>query len=127
MTTALILDGQSLTLAQVIEVARQARPVAMLSDEVRARLDKNRAWIQAQVEADSKPMYGINTGFGSLVNKRVPQEQTCLLSHNLILTCMAGTGEAVPVEVVRAMMLIRANTLLGGLSGVTVEGLEPKD
>lgn len=118
----LTIDGHSLTLPQVVEVAREGRPVA-LGDAARARVAESLAWVEA-ILAGNAPIYGINTGFGIFADRRISVGDTAQLTRNLILSHAVGTGEPLPAEVVRAAMLIRANTLALGHSGVRPEVVE---
>ncbi|MFZ5482578.1 MAG: HAL/PAL/TAL family ammonia-lyase [Myxococcota bacterium] len=113
------LDGQSLSLADLVAVARGAAPPA-LSAEARARMARSRAWV-AEVQDGDRPIYGVNTGFGSLARVRIAPEDTSRLSINLIRSHAAGVGPDAPAEVVRAMVLLRANALARGASGCRVE------
>jgi histidine ammonia-lyase len=74
--------------------------------------------------ASGAPVYGINTGFGIFADQRIPPADSARLSRNLILSHAVGTGSDLPGEVVRAAMLIRANTLAAGYSGVRPELVE---
>ena len=120
---ALAIDGQSLTLAEVIEVARHARPV-MMSAAARVRVAAARAWVDQVATSGQPTVYGINTGFGVFSARHIPIEQADRLSRNLIISHAIGVGEALPPEVVRAAMLIRANTLAIGHSGLRPETLD---
>lgn len=111
----LLLDGRSLDFADVVAVARHGRPVG-LHPEARARMERSRSWV-ASASRGSKPIYGVNTGFGSLARVRIPAEQTETLSLNLLRSHAAGVGEPLPAAEVRAMMLLRANALARGVSG----------
>ncbi|MSQ03187.1 MAG: histidine ammonia-lyase [Myxococcales bacterium] len=109
------LDGRTLTLAELVVIARHAGAVA-LSEAGRAEMERSYAWVQATLHGD-QPVYGINTGFGSLARVRIAPADTSLLSRNLIRSHAAGVGPACPDDVVRAMMLLRANALARGASG----------
>ena len=113
------IDGNQLTIADVIAVARNRELVA-LSDIAHTRMAQSRTWVE-QIVAGSKPVYGINTGFGIFSDQPIPPEDSARLSRNLILSHAVGTGPELPIEVVRAAMLIRANTLASGFSGVRPE------
>ncbi len=115
--TPLILDGSSLTIAGVRDVARDLRPVTW-SDAARARVAQSRTWVDQVVAAGSPTVYGVNTGFGIFANQRVAREDAERLSRNLILSHALGVGDPLPEDAVRAAMLIRANTLAIGHSGV---------
>jgi histidine ammonia-lyase len=117
----LSLTGSALTIEDVVTVARQGRPVAPYAPEAIARMQASREWIARAVEHDGKTIYGVNTGFGSLARTRIAPEQTRQLSRNLILQCLVGVGEPLPSEIVRAMMLIRANVFARGHSGLRPE------
>src|SRR5690242_4317714 len=113
------LDGRSLTLADVVAIARHRAPVSAAP----AALDRVRA-SRAAVEraiARGDTMYGVNTGFGKLANVRIPPDKLQDLQRNLIRSHASGVGDPLPVEAVRAMMLLRANVLLMGTSGARAE------
>lgn len=113
------IDGSQLTLADVVKVARHAEPVS-LSEEGYQAIQTSRRWLDTIVATD-RPVYGINTGFGIFAERRIPRVDSARLSRNLILSHAVGTGPALPEEIVRAAMLVRANTLAKGHSGVRVE------
>ena len=112
----LTIDGHHLTIAEVAAVAREHEPVR-LADASRERMLRSHRWVE-QILHTGKAVYGINTGFGIFADRRISPEQAAQLSRNLILSHAVGTGDPLPEEVVRAAMLIRANTLALGVSGV---------
>ena len=116
------LTGRDLTIDNVIEVARGRRAVS-LDAEAADRMRASRAVIERLV-ADGATVYGVTTGFGDLADTRVDPAQTAALQRNLVRSHAAGVGEPLPDEVVRAMLLLRANALAVGLSGVRVEVVE---
>lgn len=112
------LNGQSLDLALVRAVARELRPV-QLAPLARTAMERSRSWVASCVEGGADvPVYGVNTGYGSLARVRIDNEHIAELSWNLIRSHAAGVGPEVEQEVVRAMMLLRANALAKGVSGV---------
>ncbi len=113
--TPLQIDGERLTLADVAAVARDARPAALASD-ARARMARSYAWVREAGQGE-RPVYGVNTGFGSLARVPIAAQDRARLSRNLVLSHAAGVGPPLPVPVVRAMMLLRANALAKGVSG----------
>ena len=119
----LLLDGLHLALADVLAVGRAGRPVA-LHPEARRQVEHCRAWVDAVVEQGDQVVYGLNTGFGSLAGVVVPTDYGERLMHNLIVSHACGVGEPLPEDIVRAAMLIRANTLARGYSGIRPETLE---
>jgi len=125
MTTPRLIDGNTLTLQDVIDVARHAsRRSVVLSDEARERMAASRAWVDRVVATGQPTVYGINTGFGIFADRHIPIDQADRLSRNLIISHAIGIGEPFPEEVVRAAMLIRANTLAIGHSGIRPETVQ---
>ncbi len=112
------LDGEQLTIEDVVAVARHGEKVAPLASRVEERMRASYQWVEHTVQEGKTTIYGVNTGFGPLATVSIPPDQTRKLSRNLILSCLAGVGEPLAPEVVRAMMLIRANSLAKGYSGV---------
>jgi histidine ammonia-lyase len=112
------LTGEDLTIEDVLAVARQGASVAPLSEAVRTRMQASRNWVEAKLQGGQAVIYGVNTGFGPLARQRVAPEQARKLSRNLILNCAAGVGPPLPADVVRAMLLVRANLFAQGRSGV---------
>src|SRR5918994_784111 len=118
----LLLTGRDLTIDQVIEVARGRRAVS-LDPAAGERMRGSRSVIERLV-ADGAVVYGVTTGFGDLADVRIEPSQTADLQRNLVRSHAAGVGDPLPDEVVRAMLVLRANTLAVGLSGVRVEVVE---
>lgn len=118
----LSIDGNSLSLGDVARVARDGVRVA-LSDSARPAMKASCDWVEraarGELVEDGQPMavYGVNTGYGSLARVRIPPEDAARLSWNLIRSHAAGVGEPCEREIVRAMMLLRANALAKGASG----------
>ena len=117
----MILDN-TLTLDGFISVVRGSDKVE-LSDSARARVERARAVIERIVDGE-QAVYGVNTGFGKFENVQVDRDQLAQLQHNLIVSHAIGLGEPVPTEVVRGMLLLRAQSLALGHSGVRVEVVE---
>ncbi len=111
------LDGEHLSLGDVVAIARHDRRVA-LADAARPRILASRAWVDDLLARGSPTVYGINTGFGVFANVPIRADQSARLMRNLILSHSAGVGEPLPEPVVRATIAIRANTLAKGLSGI---------
>jgi histidine ammonia-lyase len=124
LTTAVSLTGDDLTLTDVWAVAVEAAR-ADLSDEARSRMTAARDVVERAAEASSgEHTYGINTGFGRFVEKTIPPELSGELQLRLLRSHACGVGEPYPDEVVRAAMLLRANALAKGYSGIRVEAVE---
>lgn len=113
---ALHIDGNSLSLADVREVVYGFRPV-LLAPDAREAVNRARAVVDDQV-ANNRVAYAITTGVGKLADVRIPPDQIRELQLNLIRSHCAGVGEPLSEAEVRAMMLLRANSLSKGFSGV---------
>src|SRR5262245_20662889 len=116
------LDGGSLTLDQLVAIAQDEERVA-LTNAARERVRAARAVVEEFAHRD-EPTYGVNTGFGSFADVKIPADQLDTLQVNLLRSHAAGVGDPLPVPVVRATMALRANVLAKGFSGIRVEPLE---
>jgi histidine ammonia-lyase len=114
--TKLAIDGASLTLEQLRRFERE-RPVVELADAARARMRKSEATVAATV-ASGRTAYGINTGFGAFANRVIPAQKTKKLQLNLVRSHACGVGEPLSPALVRRMLLLKANNLAAGFSGV---------
>ncbi|HSK15459.1 MAG TPA: histidine ammonia-lyase [Gaiellaceae bacterium] len=124
LSTAVSLSGSDLTLADVWAAAVEGRR-AELSPEGREQIVAARALVeQVAAEGEGEHTYGINTGFGRFVSKTIPPELAGELQLRLLRSHACGVGEPYPDEVVRAAMLLRANTLAKGFSGARPETVE---
>ena len=110
------LDGNSLTLDELVAVARYNAAVGLTKTALDA-LRRSRA-LADKIAQEKRVAYGITTGFGDFATVAVPEEMSAKLSNNLIYSHCTATGEPYAREVVRAMMLLRANALCFGVSGV---------
>ena len=113
------LTGNDLRLEDVWEVAVHRLPVG-LAEEARGSMEAARAL----VERVGEHTYGVNTGFGRFVSESIPDDQVDELQLRLLRSHACGVGEPYPDEVVRAAMLLRANTLAKGYSGARIETVE---
>jgi histidine ammonia-lyase len=109
------LDGESLTLDELVAIAEGAP--AALSPSARARIDASRLVVD-EFAHHHEPTYGINTGFGSFAEVRIPEDSLAELQLNLLRSHAAGVGDPLPVPIVRAAMALRANVLAKGFSGI---------
>lgn len=112
----IVLNGKDLTLESLIRITRNGAQVCA-SLEAMEDVKKSRALVEELV-AGGRPMYGINTGFGRFSEVAIPEEDINLLQIKLILADAAGVGAPLPTDVVRGMLVMRANSLLNGFSGV---------
>jgi len=111
-----LLNGSQLTLEEVRRVAKDGEPVQVASDAV-ANMQRSRAVVE-QLAAGEAPVYAVNTGVGLLADVRVPPEDLEQLQRNVVRSHACGVGPPLAREEVRAMMLIRANVLAKGFSGI---------
>lgn len=116
------LDGEHLTIAQVVAVARHGAQVR-LSPTCHQKIQRSRALVEKILEEDRR-VYGISTGFGEFSKVSIGREQSAQLQENLILSHCVAVGEPLSEDVVRAMMLLRANALCKGFSGIRQELIE---
>jgi histidine ammonia-lyase len=112
----LILDGQPLKLAEIEAVAVAGGPVEIASAAL-ARVARGRALIE-EILAAGQTVYGVNTGFGKLSEVRIPDEDLGQLQANLVHSHAGGVGQPLSEAESRAMLLLRANVLSKGFSGV---------
>jgi histidine ammonia-lyase len=110
------IDGNSLTIEQVVRVAREMARVDLTAGAKNRMLASRRA-LEKLVE-DGRTIYAVNTGVGELVDVKIPREELENLQINLLRSHACGVGDRYPTEIVRAMMLLRANALAKGYSGV---------
>jgi histidine ammonia-lyase len=116
------LNGHSLTIQQVVKVARQHAQTEL--DASARDVVKRSAETMRRIAESDVPVYGVNTGYGIFSNKSIGASQAAELSRNLILSHAVGLGPPFLEDIVRAAMLIRANTLAHGHSGVRPEIIE---
>ncbi|WP_224337939.1 histidine ammonia-lyase [Haloprofundus halobius] len=113
---AVVVDGESLTPEAVERVAREGARVRV-TESARERVRESRERIVDIVES-GQAVYGVNTGFGELVQERIPRDDIETLQQNLVRSHAAGTGRELDDEEVRAMLVTRLNALVKGYSGV---------
>jgi histidine ammonia-lyase len=110
------LDGASLTIDDVVAVAEGGERVGIAIEALK-RMQRSRDRVEGAMRG-TKPVYALNTGVGLLANIRLEDHEIEVMQVNLIRSHCCGVGAPLPVKVVRGMMLIRANVLAKGLSGI---------
>jgi len=118
--TAIGLTGDALTIANVWEVALKGEPAAV-APSAAERMRAARKLVDEVTHSDSHHTYGVNTGFGRFVSQEIPEALASELQLRLLRSHACGVGEPYPREIVRAALLLRANTLAKGYSGARVE------
>jgi histidine ammonia-lyase len=96
----------------------------VLSDEARVQIRRCREYLDRKVATSTTPIYGINTGFGSLYTKNISHDQLEQLQENLVKSHACGTGPEAPAEIVRLMLFLKAQSLSYGYSGVQTATVE---
>ncbi|HTX19719.1 MAG TPA: histidine ammonia-lyase [Bacteroidota bacterium] len=116
------LDGSSLSVPSLAEASNNDSRVRIAPSSVK-KMKRSRALVEAWLKGDQR-IYGVTTGFGEFSNVRIPIGKIKELQENLIVSHAAGTGDPLPPEVVRAMLILRMNALSKGFSGVRPETVE---
>jgi histidine ammonia-lyase len=116
------LDGDTLTLDQLVAIADDRAPVT-LTAAARTRVQAARQVVDTRAAGDT-PVYGINTGFGSFADTRIDRDDLAALQVNLVRSHAAGVDVPLPIRAVRASMALRANVLAKGYSGIRLTTLE---
>jgi histidine ammonia-lyase len=124
-TDPIVLDGQSLTINQVVAVANgePGQPEVLLSDAAKTRVTRA-AQAVSELLARGEVAYGITTGFGAFKDRLIPPDQVEILQRNILYSHAVGVGQPFDRPTTRAIMLIRANTLARGHSGIRLETLQ---
>lgn len=118
----LIIDGESLRLEDIIKVAVEKEAIE-LSSISKEKVEVSREYVNKIIE-NNEVVYGVTTGFGKFCNVNISSQDTRDLQVNLIRSHSAGVGEYLSEDVVRAMMLLRANALAKGYSGIRYSTLQ---
>ncbi len=112
-----------LSLAKIMEITDIHAQLA-LSEEAVLNINKSHDYLHQKLKDQDKPIYGINTGFGSLYNVKISSENLSKLQENLVMSHACGTGEEVPESIVKLMLLFKIQSLSYGYSGVQLQTVE---
>ncbi|TDD97074.1 histidine ammonia-lyase [Flavobacterium cellulosilyticum] len=123
MDTTHYISTAVLSLETVHEIVSFHKMLA-LSDEAKFNIQKCREYLDKKMESHSKPIYGINTGFGSLYNVKISNENLSKLQENLVKSHACGIGEEVPNAIVKLMLLLKIQSLSYGHSGIQLQTVE---
>ena len=125
MSEVIAIDGESLTMEPVAAVARgePGKPRVELTNGARVKVKRSADAVQTLLQK-GQIAYGITTGFGAFKDRVIPLDQVERLQRNIVLSHSVGVGQPFDQPMTRAIMLIRANTLSRGFSGVRLETLE---
>ena len=121
----IVINGESLTFEQVMAVAhgRPGEPRVVLTEAAKAKVQRAADAVDTLLDR-GEIAYGITTGFGAFKDKIISLEEVELLQRNIVVSHAVGVGDPFDMPTVRAIMLIRANTLARGFSGIRPETLE---
>lgn len=117
------ISSELLQLETLQEIISEHKSLA-LSDEAKLNIQKCREYLDKKMDKSDEPIYGINTGFGSLCNVKISKENLSQLQENLVKSHACGTGDEVPQEIVKIMLLLKIQSLSYGHSGVQVQTVE---
>lgn len=117
------ISSELLHLETLQEIISEHKSLA-LSDEAKLNIQKCREYLDKKMDKSDDPIYGINTGFGSLCNVKISKENLSQLQENLVKSHACGTGDEVPHEIVKIMLLLKIQSLSYGHSGVQVQTVE---
>ena len=112
-----------LTLEGINQILIEHKSLA-LSEEAKVNIQRCRHYLDGKMREHDAPIYGINTGFGSLCNVKISTENLTLLQENLVKSHACGTGDEVPLPIVKLMLLLKIQSLSYGNSGVQLETVE---
>lgn len=117
------ISSEILDLAILKDIIDNQKKLA-LSEEAHLNIKKCRAYLVEKMKDNDTPVYGINTGFGSLCNVKISSENLSQLQENLVMSHACGTGERVPKPIIKLMLLLKIQSLSYGYSGVQIETVE---
>jgi histidine ammonia-lyase len=117
------ISTEVLSLETLQEIVSFHKSLA-LSDEARVNIQKCRDYLDKKMASKTKPIYGINTGFGALCNVKISKENLSKLQENLVKSHSCGTGDEVPTEIVKLMLLLKIQSLSYGHSGIQLQTVE---
>lgn len=123
MTPKHYISSQILTLATIKELIENQNHLA-LSEEAVLNINSSHKYLQQKMAQDPEPIYGINTGFGSLYNVKISPDNLSKLQENLVMSHACGTGDRVPEPIVKLMILLKIQSLSYGYSGVQLQTVE---
>ncbi|APG64055.1 histidine ammonia-lyase [Tenacibaculum todarodis] len=115
-----IISSKQLDLETIHDLLHTDKKLQLSEDSI-AKVIKCRAYLDAKMQENSKPIYGINTGFGALYNVKIDGKDLQKLQENLVMSHACGAGDEVPQEIVKLMLLLKIQSLSYGHSGVQLE------
>ena len=123
MTNIHHISPNHLTLSHLEKILKRGLQL-QLSPESTESIQQCRDFLEAKIAESDKLHYGINTGFGSLCNVRISEDELTTLQHNLVMSHACGTGDEVPQEVVKILLFLKIQSLSYGHSGIRMETIQ---
>ena len=117
------ISSEELNIEKLEELLQPGKKIA-LSKEAIIKINSCRNYLNRKLKEFKEPIYGINTGVGALYNKTIPENALSSLQHNLVMSHACGTGEMVPLSIVKLMLLLKIKGLAFGHSGVQLQTVE---
>lgn len=117
------ISAELLDLATIKSIIEEHK-VLELSKEVVLNIEKSKKYLEKKILNNSQPIYGINTGFGSLYNVKIASDEIAKLQENIVMSHACGTGNLVPKEIVKLMLLFKVQSLSYGYSGVQLKTVQ---
>jgi len=117
------ISNDQLTFDKIRQILKEGYKLA-LSEQSKSNIIKCREYLDKKMASQDEPIYGINTGFGALYDKRISREDLGNLQRNLVMSHACGTGDEVPSEIVKIMILLKIQSLSYGHSGVQLTTVE---
>lgn len=118
-----IISSQKISIQEIDTIIRENYSIS-ISEESKNKILKCRNYLDKKLSSSQNPIYGINTGFGSLCNTSIDEKDLSQLQTNLVMSHACGCGEEVPQEIVKIMLLLKVKSLSYGHSGVQLETVE---
>lgn len=117
------ISNDQLTFEKIDQIIKEGYQLA-LSEESKNNIKRCREYLDNKMESHDKPIYGINTGFGALYDKKISREDLGNLQKNLVMSHACGTGDEISPEIVKIMLLLKVQSLSYGHSGVQLSTVE---
>ena len=117
------ISSELLDLSTIKEIVDENKALR-LSEEAILNINKSSTYLASKIENDASPIYGINTGFGSLYNVKIAADDLSKLQDNIVMSHACGTGDLVPKPIIKLMLLLKIQSLSYGYSGVQIETVQ---
>ena len=118
-----IINSTPLSLKTIFHIVENNLKLE-LSESAKEKINNCRNYLDQKIESNDQPIYGINTGFGSLCNVKISKENLAKLQENLVMSHACGIGDEVPQDIVKLMLLLKIHALSLGHSGVQLKTVE---